>query len=223
MLEKSSIFLMLLLGAGSLIGISTIYKPANIETQPQPQQPTQKPPGFVLPPVQQPNSGPITQEQAKTFNQGMADIQLLDRIFPIIIQRIDGKVLAQKIDAATLLQKIDGKLLAEKLLPHIEVRLRFGDNYGPVTKVKKDPLAPDSYAGAEARCPLGSRVMGGGGQIAPYGNNDYNGAIVKDNSIVSMGPIPTQRFVLVGKMDSPGDLSAYATCLGVLADVVVKP
>jgi hypothetical protein len=42
MLEKSSIFLMLLLGAGSLIGISSIYQPASVETQPQPQQPQQQ-------------------------------------------------------------------------------------------------------------------------------------------------------------------------------------
>jgi hypothetical protein len=39
MFEKSSIFMMLLLGTGSLIGISSIYQPVYVETQPQQQQP----------------------------------------------------------------------------------------------------------------------------------------------------------------------------------------
>jgi hypothetical protein len=38
----------------------------------------------------------------------MADVDLVNRIMPDIIKRIDGKTLAQKIDVATLLQKIDG-------------------------------------------------------------------------------------------------------------------
>ena len=47
--------------------------------------------------------------------------------------------------------------------------------------------------------------MGGGGQIDP----------IEGNAIVMMGPIPTQRFVMVAEMSEPGgDLLAYATCLG---------
>jgi hypothetical protein len=39
MFKESSIFIMLLLGTGSLIGISSIYQPVYVETQPQQQQP----------------------------------------------------------------------------------------------------------------------------------------------------------------------------------------
>jgi hypothetical protein len=38
----------------------------------------------------------------------------------------------------------------------------------------------------------------------------------------SMGPVPTERFVLVAKM-SRGDVMAYATCIGGEATVSLKP
>jgi hypothetical protein len=76
MLQKASIFLMvLLLGAASLIGITNIYQPVNVETQPQkPQQPIvppgqiQKQPPLLVqpkPPVQTlpGTQGPATQKQ----------------------------------------------------------------------------------------------------------------------------------------------------------------
>jgi hypothetical protein len=48
MLSTYSVFMMLLLGTGSLVGITSIYTPANIETQPEQVKPliprVQKPP-----------------------------------------------------------------------------------------------------------------------------------------------------------------------------------
>src|SRR5918995_1797684 len=132
MLEKSSIFLILLLGAGSLIGISSIYKPANIETQPQQQQLV--PPGQIQkqPPIvtqQQPQSttGKITtQQQQETLAQATEDKQLLDRLFPQIIKRIDGN---------TLLQKIDAKTLAAKVLPYLTVNVNTAIRYAEPSKI----------------------------------------------------------------------------------------
>ena len=92
MLEKSSIFMMLLIvtavavavAVASLAGISSsiIYKPANVQAQ--------KPLGTGVKPL-------ITQKQVETLNQAMADKQLLDRIFPQIVKRIDGRTLAAKV------------------------------------------------------------------------------------------------------------------------------
>ena len=42
MLRKTSVSMMVLLVAASLIGICSIYQPANVETQPQPQQQAQR-------------------------------------------------------------------------------------------------------------------------------------------------------------------------------------
>jgi hypothetical protein len=148
MLEKSSIFMMLLIVTGALlVGISSIiYKPANVQAQQTPLGTGTKVPlgtgGRPLMTQKQVESanvqaqqtplpatnGPVTQKQFESTAQAMADKQLLDRIFPQIIKRIDG---------ATLLQKIDAKLLVQKMLPYIQVKLRMGDEYSPLVKVNK--------------------------------------------------------------------------------------
>jgi hypothetical protein len=69
----------------------------------------------------------------------------------------------------TLLQKIDAKTLAAKVLPHIQVSLRMGQEYGPQVTVKKSGISGTTFHIAEARCPVGTRVMGGGAEILPIG------------------------------------------------------
>src|ERR687889_625277 len=131
MLGKTSLSMMVLLVAASLIGISSIYKPANVETQPQPQQQQQQlvPPGQIqrqpaIVTQQQPQSstGKITtQQQAETLAQATSDNLLLNRLFPQIIKRIDGN---------TLLQKIDAKTLAAKVLPYLDISASVSSRYG---------------------------------------------------------------------------------------------
>ncbi len=104
---------MVLFVAASLIGMSSIYQPANVETQPQPliKQPSKQFPGA---------------------GQALSDTLFLDRMMPKIIQRIDG---------ATLLQKIDARTLA-KILPYLDLKVstivRNGQTYdvkGAGTKI----------------------------------------------------------------------------------------
>ena len=166
MLEKSSIFLMLLLGAGSLIGISSIYKPANVETQPQQQQQL-VPPGQIQkqPPIvtqQQPQSTTgkiITQQRAETLAQATEDKQLLDRLFPQIIKRIDG---------ATLLQKIDAKTLAAKVLPYLDISASVVRRDGTEGILNTNDITRDLGLSAAllrsstAKCNDGETAVGGG-------------------------------------------------------------
>jgi hypothetical protein len=217
MLSTYSMFMMVLLGAASLIGISSIYQPANVETQPQQSQQL-VPPGQIQkqPPIvtqQQPQSSTgkiITQQGAETLAQATADKQLLDRLFPQIIKRIDGN---------TLLQKIDAKTLAAKVIPHIQVTLRMGQVYSPLVQIKKDYLSSDSFHIVEAICPPGTRVMGGGGEISPEragpsGLFDFNAKDVADNNIAALQIIPTNRLDMIAKMETGGYIKSYATCLG---------
>jgi hypothetical protein len=222
MLSTYSMFMMVLLGAASLIGISSIYQPANVETQPQqsqqlvpPGQIQKQPPIVQQQPAQpqglQPNTGKIiTQQGAETLAQATADKQLLDRLFPQIIKRIDGN---------TLLQKIDAKTLAAKVIPHIQVTLRMGQVYSPLVQIKKDYLSSDSFHIVEAICPPGTRVMGGGGEISPEragpsGLFDFNAKDVADNNIAALQIIPTNRLDMIAKMETGGYIKSYATCLG---------
>ena len=120
MLKKSFVIVMLL--AASLIGIcSTIHHQLEVTiAQPQqsagsPQQQQQQ--------LQSPNTAPPTLGKRPTAPQGLQQQQstiptivqiqedkaLVDRLFPYIIQKIDGKTLAQKIDTETLINKIGVK------------------------------------------------------------------------------------------------------------------
>jgi hypothetical protein len=74
----------------------------------------------------------------------MADTELVDRIMPLIIKRIDGKTLAQKTDAATLLQKIDAKTLAAKVLPYLDIKLIPLERMAPNTRVEVSELLSHS-------------------------------------------------------------------------------
>jgi hypothetical protein len=194
MLKKYSIFMMLLLATGSLIGISSIYQPANVETQLRSQLPglgITQPPGVA-------GTTQLPRDQQQFLNQAMSDKQLLDRLMPSIINRLDSKMLAQKI------------------LPHLKVTVPIGDSYGPLVEVKKEGLPPESLHYAEARCPPGTRVVGGGGDLSP---NSYKHG---DSRIIMMQPVPFERFTLTAKMDWPGTILAYATCVGAEATVSLK-
>jgi hypothetical protein len=85
--------MMVLLVAASLIGISSIYKPANVETQPQPQQQPLKPQSpLALPPTKE---GTLTKmdllppQQKIEQLRKIEDQKLADRLFPHIIKKID--------------------------------------------------------------------------------------------------------------------------------------
>ena len=180
MLGKSSVLMMLLVGTGSLVGISSIYIPANVETQPQQQpQPTPQPQieGLIVPK----SKGQIVTPQSIRDQQ---DNQLLDRLMPKIIERM-------------------------------QVTLNFRDNYSPLYKVNKEVMASESFHKAEARCPPGFRVTGGGGQISTKTQ-------LGDNNIVTLMPIPTSRLGMVAKMETTGEIMAYANCLGVEAIVKLR-
>jgi hypothetical protein len=167
--------MMLLLATASLIGISSsIYQPVNVETQPQvvPTTQIQRQPPIVTQQQQpvQPQGNPqsvtskiITQQRAETLAQATADNQLLDRLFPQIIKRIDGKTLAQKVDAATLLQKIDARTLAAKVLPYLDNKVTLTPRVGEASRLTgTGPLPPSKSTSLDANCLPGEIAVSGG-------------------------------------------------------------
>ena len=151
MLRKSFVFMMLL--AASLIGTSSAahHQPEVAIAQPQPlQQPLQPQQSPQQGQLQSPNTaasptlgkrfispqGMQQQQQSNipTVVQIQQDKELVNRLFPYIIQKIDGKTLAQKIDAATLVQKIDAKTLAAKVLPYLDIKVNVVEKEGQKAK-----------------------------------------------------------------------------------------
>jgi hypothetical protein len=122
--------------------------------------------------------------------------------------------------------------LVDKLMPEIikriQVNLKMTDSYSPLTQAKKTGFPTATFHMAEARCPPGTKVMGGGGQIssragaAPSGLFDFNAKDVADNNIVAIMIIPQSRLDVVAKMETSGMITAYATCLGPVATVSLK-
>ena len=137
----------LLIVTASLVGISSsIYKPANVETQPQqsPQQSQlQSPNTAASPTLGKRLTSPQGMQQQQQSNVGtlvqiQQDKELVNRLFPYIIQKIDGKTLAQKIDAATLVQKIDAKTLAGKVLSYLDEKVTITYRAGEKNMQKSD-------------------------------------------------------------------------------------
>jgi hypothetical protein len=202
--------MMLLIVTASLVGISSsIYKPENVETQPQqsPAQPLQPPQSPQQGQLQSPNAAaPPTLGKRLT----QEDQALLDKLFPHIIRKLDGKILAQKIDTETLINKIGGRRLAEIVLPYIQVSVGAAPAYTQKTTVNKDAFAPDSYHTVSAMCPPGTRVFGGGHVLDGSLNNPKNDA--EDNQLVESGIGDREGWKITAKMSSSGEVYGYALC-----------
>jgi hypothetical protein len=204
MLRRYSIFMMVLFVGASLIGISSIYQPANVETQPQQQAPTvQQPPQILNRPGQVPSGGQSLKEQAKPLDpaagQFIADKLLLDRLMPQIIKRIDG---------ATILQKIDAKTLAAKVLPFLDVNVVATERPGQISVVTADRVYPFESATqtgrALASCAPDETLVTGGF------------AMTFGGELVTFAKKPdTNQWAVAGQFGSNGRIQSYAECLTV--------
>jgi hypothetical protein len=230
MLKKSFVFMMLL--AASLIGIGSAvhHQPEVSKAQPQPQQPQQSPQQGQ---IQSPSTAPPTLGKRLTSPQGMQqqqqsnvgtlvqiqqDKELVNRLFPYIIQKIDGKTLAQKIDATTLLQKIDARALAAKLLPHLDVKVNAIERPGPRHNIDITGVA-ERRTIAKASCAPEEGLVAGGFYVT---GND-NGGPLRSHKDSYFSP-ETKTFVVSPDtktwaaeivFDSDGSITTHAECLKV--------
>jgi hypothetical protein len=139
-------------------------------------------------------------------------MELLDRLFPYIIQRIDGKTLAQKIDTDTLIQKIGTKRLTEIVLEHTKLTMGTAPRESAVVTVTKSgPAPPASVHQAVAKCPPGSRLTGGGVVIMARGGSNLEGPA--DNQIIeSRYGLLEGQWLGVVRMESSGSFYTQAIC-----------
>ena len=123
MLKESALFMMLLIAASIVVTVS-VYEPVKVGTQPQIQQPAQMQP--------QPQQQPQTQKQPLQGSQILGQVkppagtgivtkelqenaQFADRVFPFIVQKLDGWTLARKFDVNTASYIVDKGSHGEKL------------------------------------------------------------------------------------------------------------
>lgn len=196
-----SVIMMLLLLAASIVGIGSTYKSANVEAQPQPQQQQQQQP-------QQPAAKPLS----KAFlAQAAEDRALVDRLFPYIIQKLDGQ---------TLLQKIDARTLAAKVLPYLDlsasVRLRSGSaGILNVQDIARDlGLTGPELRTSTARCNTGETAIGGGFSFQSDPEDSY---------VSSVSPTQQNGWHVAAQLGDNGKIQAFVACFTVKAALKSGP
>ena len=94
----------------------------------------------------------ITQQQGKSYIQILNDVELVDCILPLIVQKIDMK---------TLIAKADGRQLLEKVMPYLDIRLSSKDQASAISTVDISGLAGYSTVKSQtARCSEGEIISG---------------------------------------------------------------
>ena len=182
MLTKYSVFMMLLIVTASLIGISSsIYKPASVETQPQ--SPAQPPPA-----QKQAQNNIVTQQ----MGQVIEDKQLLDRLFPQIIQRLDGKTLAAKV------------------LPYLDITATLNTRSGNVVPGSAGTVLLGTQSigiHSDVRCNNNEQAVGGGFRYS----GEVGGSMVYDSTPNGQNGWKTSAMLV----EQDGSVQAYVTCLSI--------
>jgi hypothetical protein len=189
MLRKSSIFMMLLLATGSLIGISSIYQPTNVETQPGTEGTTKLP----------------RTTQQKSLEQAMSDTQLLDRLMPLIINRLDSKMLAQKV------------------LPHLDLNVVLTPRKGASHEVTVSGPIAQRTVHTGANCAPDEIAVSGGWEGFSLGNIDIEQFLQSQYVKPQQPDFPYDWIMSMGFKEN-GHIAAIANCLSVeLGFKDVKP
>jgi hypothetical protein len=217
--KKSFVFMMLL--AASLIGIGSAayHQPEVAIAQPQPPQS----PNTAAPPTLGKRlTGPQGQQQQQsntaTLVQIQQDKELVNRLFPYIIQKIDGKTLAQKIDATTLLQKIDARALAAKVLPHLDVKVNAMERPGPRHNIDITGLA-ERRTIAKASCAPEEALVGGGFYVTGYDSaapiRSHKDSFFSPETKTFVVSPDTKTWAAEIVFDNDGSITTHAECLKV--------
>ena len=204
--------MMLLIATASIIGISTVCKPVDVETQLQ--QPQQMVPnsGKILgqQPQQQQQQGTqglVTQKEFQTTSQILADTLLLDRLFPQIVKRLDGKTLATKV------------------LPYLDIRATVNPRYAqPLEYNAPADVARDLGLTGQGPAQI-SKVGCNEGEMAVGGGFSFRGD-PQDDYLSLSGPNGQNEWASGAVFAEGGTIQSYVSCLTInvgLKNVQLQP
>lgn len=103
-----------------------------------------------------------SQEKAAPVIQSIEDDKLVERIFPLIVNKLDGATILNKLDASQLLQKVDGQALLEKVLPFLDIKLVGRTQDGATFHVITGSYGHTDFATSKATCNADETISGGG-------------------------------------------------------------
>jgi hypothetical protein len=201
MLANSSVFMMLIIVTASIIGISTVYKPVDVETQRQQAQQMVPNSGKIIEqqPQQQQQQAPgtqglVTQKEFQTTSQILADTLLLDRLFPQIVKRLDGKTLATKV------------------LPYLDIRATVSPRYAqPLEYNAPADVARDLGLTGQGPAQI-SKVGCNEGEMAVGGGFSFRGD-PQDDYLSLSGPNGQNEWASGAVFAEGGTIQSYVSCL----------
>jgi hypothetical protein len=154
-----------------------------------------------------------TQQKAGPIIQDIKESALVDRIFPKIVEKLDGATILNKVDGKQLLEKLDGQQLLVKVLPYLSVSARSYEVPGKAIRFSKPSLVT-----SEVGCPEGTALVGGGFQIGEKykesGADDFHLREFKQSFL------PTNNWHIEIEHGAGGVQTPWAQCL--LISVGVK-
>jgi hypothetical protein len=146
--------------------------------------------------------GAVTAPKGEPLIKFLNDAELVDRILPLIVE---------KIDVNTLISRADGRKLLEKVLPFVDVKISASQQAGPKSTIDVTGIAKNLHRQA-ANCNLGETLVGGGYDLGSSGL----GANTPTRSWRNGG-----EWSVLGDFSVDGSIQAYAECLSV--EVGIKP
>jgi hypothetical protein len=143
-------------------------------------------------------TGPQGQQQQQQSDVGKLvqmreDKALVDRLFPYIIQKIDGQ---------TLLQKIDARTLAAKILPFLDIENSVTPSSRGLTTTVGEGQRPFPLT---SQCAEGSALTGGGfsgpgSMINSYVDSEGKAVVVVEGNPKQTGYYAAHAYCLSSKL-----------------------
>jgi hypothetical protein len=168
----------------------------------------------------------ITQQQAGPVLQDIRDRALVDRIFPKIVEKLDGatilkkvngKQLLEKLNGQQLLEKLDGNQLLEKVLPFMKITVK------PITQPNPTRVSfscpPVGQCGAENANSVAN--CGPEDGVAVGGTIDFSKA--EGDVDLSTALTSNDGFIVTGLFDTDGSVKATVLCMKIDSTGIPAP
>jgi len=168
----------------------------------------------------------VNQQKVGPIIQGIKDSELVDRLFPLILQKIDGVTIMNKISPQDLLLKLEQvnqrEFFEKVILPHLQAQLtgerkdatRVGYSKGTAIVAVQTPSCTDLNVDPKDR----KYATGGGGQIdvdLSYIKSPVAGGL-PDDKLVGSRPGDLPGTWKVQAITERGDrVTAYVNCHGI--------
>jgi hypothetical protein len=148
----------------------------------------------------------VAKKQSDMVMQSINDDKLVERIFPLIVKKLDGPTILKKVDGLQLLQKLDRDQLLKKILPYVKIVVK------PVTQPSSTRISKSCPVGDCGGDPvINSAKCGPEDGVAVGGTFYYTKSEGDDDLLTQL--IGNDEFQVSGTFETSGELQATVLCM----------